>query len=162
MSFWDQIQKDIGDNLKEGLSIVKEGSEAITQKLEKLTGEGKKKYKVFNLNMKVQDEFARLGGQIYDLIVKKTKSPLSNKSVISIISTINKLEAEISKHEGKEIKAKVKTAAKKTRKKTTAKKTTTRKTAAKKATTKKTSTKKAAVKKTRAKAKSSAAEKVKK
>ena len=157
MSFWDQIQKDIGENLKEGLAIVKEGGEAITQKLEKLTDEGKKKYKVFNLNMKVQDEFARLGGQIYDLIVKKSKNPLSSKSVTSIISKINKLEAEISKYEGREIKAKVKTAAKKTTKKTTAKKA-----ADKKATTKKTSGKKAVVKKTPAKAKSSAAEKVRK
>lgn len=157
MSFWDQIQKDIGENLKEGLAIVKEGGEAITQKLEKLTDEGKKKYKVFNLNMKVQDEFARLGGQIYDLIVKKSKNPLSSKSVTSIISKINKLEAEISKYEGREIKAKVKTAAKKTREKTTAQKAT-----AKKATTKKTSGKKAVVKKTPAKAKSSAAEKVRK
>ncbi|MEN8263419.1 MAG: hypothetical protein ABFR82_08160 [Nitrospirota bacterium] len=161
MSFWDQIQKDIGDNLKEGLSIVKEGSEAITHKLEKLTDEGKKKYKVFNLNMKVQDEFARLGGQIYDLIVKKSKNPLSNKSVTSIISKINKLETQISKYEDREIKAKVKTTAKKTRKKSTAKKTTTKKAAAKKTATKKTSTKKATVKKTPAKAKSSAAEKAK-
>ena len=131
MSFWDQIQKDIGENLKEGLAIVKEGGEAITSKLEKLTDEGKKKYKVFNLNMKVQDEFAKLGGQIYDLIVKKSKNPLSNKNVVSTISTINKLEAQISKFEGKEIKKKRKTTAKKARKKTTAKKTTAKKTAAK-------------------------------
>lgn len=131
MSFWDQIQKDIGENLKEGLAIVKEGGEAITHKLEKLTDEGKKKYKVFNLNMKVQDEFAKLGGQIYDLIVKKSKNPLRNKKVVSTISTINKLETEISKFEGKEIKKKRKTTAKKTRKKTAAKKTTAKKTAAK-------------------------------
>jgi hypothetical protein len=123
MSFWDQIQKDIGENLKEGLAIVKEGGEAISQKLEKLTDEGKKKYKVFNLNMKVQDEFARLGGQIYDLIVKKSKNPLSNKKVVSIVSKINKLEKQISKFEGKEIKKKRKTTAKKAGKKTTAKKT---------------------------------------
>ena len=131
MSFWDQIQKDIGENLKEGLAIVKEGGEAITTKLEKLTDEGKKKYKVFNLNMKVQDEFAKLGGQIYDLIVKKSKNPLSNKNVVSTISRINKFESQISKFEGKEIKKKRKITAKKTRKKTTAKKTTAKKTAAK-------------------------------
>jgi hypothetical protein len=131
MSFWDQIQKDIGENLKEGLAIVKEGGEAITTKLEKLTDEGKKKYKVFNLNMKVQDEFAKLGGQIYDLIVKKSKNPLSNKNVAATISKINKFESQISKFEGKEIKKKRKTTAKKTRKKTTAKKTTAKKTAAK-------------------------------
>ncbi len=131
MSFWDQIQKDIGENLKEGLAIVKEGGEAITTKLEKLTDEGKKKYKVFNLNMKVQDEFAKLGGQIYDLIVKKSKNPLRNKKVTATISKINKLETQISKFEGKEIKKKRKITAKKTRKKTTAKKTTAKKTAAK-------------------------------
>ncbi len=145
MSFWDQIQKDIGENLKEGLAIVKEGGEAITTKLEKLTDEGKKKYKVFNLNMKVQDEFAKLGGQIYDLIVKKSKNPLSSKNVVSTISKINKLETQISKFEGKEIKKKRKTTAKKTRKKTTAKKTTAKKTTVKKtaAKTKSSTTKKA-------------------
>ncbi len=144
MSFWDQIQKDIGENLKEGLAIVKEGGEAITTKLEKLTDEGKKKYKVFNLNMKVQDEFAKLGGQIYDLIVKKSKNPLSSKNVVSTISKINKLETQISKFEGKEIKKKKKTTAKKTRKKTTAKKTAAKKTTAKKtaAKTKSSTTKK--------------------
>jgi hypothetical protein len=131
MSFWDQIQKDIGENLKEGLSIVKEGSEAITQKLEKLTDEGKKKYKVFNLNMKVQDEFAKLGGQVYDLIIKKSRNPLGNKNVVSTISKIKKLEAQITKFEGKEVKKKKKTTAKKTRKKTATKKTTAKKTAAK-------------------------------
>lgn len=120
MSFWEKIQQDIGDNLKEGLAIVKEGSEAVTQKLEKLTEEGRKKYKVFNLNMKVQDEFARLGGQIYDLTVKKSKNPLGNKKVTSILSKINKLEAQITKLEGKEITKKRKTTVKKTKRRSTA------------------------------------------
>ena len=146
MNFWEQIQKDIGENLKEGLAIVKEGSEAVTQKLEKLTDEGKKKYKVFNLNMKVQDEFAKLGGQIYDLIIKKSKSPLGNKDVVSTISKIKKLEAQITKFEGKEVVKKTKTTSKKTRKKTTAKKTTAKKTTAKKTTAKKTTAKKTTAK----------------
>ena len=84
MSFWDDIQKD----LKESLSFFKEGSAVVTEKIEKFTTEGKKKYNVFNLNMKVQEEFARLGGQIYDLMGKKSKNPLGNRTVTAIIKKI--------------------------------------------------------------------------
>jgi hypothetical protein len=139
MSFWEKIQEDIKKNIQEGLDIVKEGSTAVSQKIEKFTVKGKQKYKVFNLNMKVQEEFAKLGGQVYDLIIKKSKNPLGNKQVTTIISTINKLEAQITKLEAKDIKKPQKTAAKKTTaKKTTAKKTTAKKTTAKKTTAKKT------------------------
>ncbi len=125
MNFWEKIQDDLKKNLQEGLSFVKEGGEAVSQKIGLLTNEGKKKYKVFNLNMKVQDEFAKLGGEIYDLTAKKSKNPLRNRKVISIISRINRLEAQITKLEQKKGEKAVKTIAKKTAaKKTTAKKTT--------------------------------------
>ena len=114
MSFWDKIQEDLKKNLQEGLEIFREGGSVVTEKLEKLTGEGKKKYKVFNLNMKVQEEFAKLGGEIYDLITGKSKNPLGNRQVKSIISKINKLEGRINKLESKEVKKPKKTTAKKT------------------------------------------------
>jgi hypothetical protein len=104
MSFWEKIQNDLKKNIQEGMEIFREGSSAFTQRLEKLTDEGKKKYQVFNLNMKVQDEFARLGGTIYDLITKKSKNPLGNRTVTSIIRKINRLENQIGKIEGKEVK----------------------------------------------------------
>ena len=121
MSFWDKIQEDLKKNLQEGLEIFREGGSVVTEKLEKLTGEGKKKYKVFNLNMKVQEEFAKLGGEIYDLISGKSKNPLGNRKVKSIISKINKLESRINKLESKEVKKPKKTAAKKTGSKSTKK-----------------------------------------
>ena len=111
MSFWDKIQND----LKESLSFFREGSTIVTDKIEKLADEGKKKFTVFNLNMKVQEEFARLGGQIYDLIGKKSKDPLANRTVTSIIDKINKLETQISKLEKSGRKKAKKTASKKTR-----------------------------------------------
>lgn len=111
MSFWDDIQKD----LKESLSFFKDGSAVVTEKIEKFTSEGKKKYNVFNLNMKVQEEFARLGGQIYDLMGKKSKNPLGNRKVTAIIKKINKLEGQINKLEDKGKKKTKKTAAKKSR-----------------------------------------------
>jgi hypothetical protein len=127
MSFWEKIQEDLKKNIQEGLEIVKEGSTVFTDKIEQLTGEGKKKYKVFNLNMKVQDEFAKLGGQVYDLVHKKSKNPLGSKNVTATITKINKLESQINKLEGKGSKqAKKKTA----KKKAVAKKKTTKKTTA--------------------------------
>ena len=124
MSFWDKIQDDLKKNLQEGIEIFKEGSSVFTEKFEELTGEGKKKYHIFNLNMKVQEEFANLGGTIYDLTVKKSKNPLSNIKVKSILIKINKMEAEINKMEGKaDNKPAKKTPAKaKTKKKTATKK----------------------------------------
>ncbi len=125
MNFLEKIQEDLKKNLKEGLDIFKEGSSVFTDKLEQLTTGGKNKYKVFNLNMKVQEEFARLGGEVYDLIVKKSKNPLGNKSVTSIISKINKMETQINKLEGTEeekpAKKTVKKSAAKAKRKTTGK-----------------------------------------
>ena len=157
MGLWDKIQEDVKNNLKEGLEIFKEGSAVFTQKIEEFTEGGKKKYKKFNINMKVQEEFAKLGGEIYDLISAGAKDPLGDKKVLSIINAINELENRIEKSEAdqtaavkkttaiKKTVAKKKTAVKKktaTKKKTTV----TKKTAAKKKpAAKKTTTKKAPV-----------------
>ncbi len=151
MSFWDKIQDDLKKNLQESIEIFKEGSSVFTEKIEELTGEGKKKYKVFNLNMKVQEEFAKLGGAIYDLTVKKSKNPLGNTKVKSILAKINNMEGRITKLEDvkdnmpapkavKKRTAKKKSAKKKVAKKSTAKKkaVTKKKAAAKKITVAKT------------------------
>lgn len=114
MNFWEKIQEDLKKNIKEGLDIFKEGSSAVSQRIEKITEGGKKKYKVFNLNMKVQEEFSKLGGQIYDLTAKKSKNPLGNRKVVSILNKINKLEDQINRLEGKIKKATKKRSVKKT------------------------------------------------
>jgi uncharacterized protein Yka (UPF0111/DUF47 family) len=119
MNFWDKIQKDMKKNIKEGLEFMKEGSTAVSQRLEKLTEEGKKKYKIFNLNMKVQEEFAKLGGQVYDLTTKKSKNPLGNRKVNSIISKIDKLETQINRLKKKSVKKTVKKTIRKTKRKST-------------------------------------------
>lgn len=135
MTFWDKIQKELNwdkfqndfkKNIEEGLSIIREGGSAVSKKIEKMTDEGKKKYQIFNLNMKVQEEFAKLGGQVYDLITKKSNNPLGNRKVTSVIKKINKLEDQITRLE---MKKGTKTKKKTTRKspKKTAKKRTTQK-----------------------------------
>jgi hypothetical protein len=111
---WDKIQKDMKKNVDEGLDIIKDGGATVSKQIEKLADDGKKKYKVFSLNMKVQDEFAKLGGQVYDLIVKKAKSPLKNRAVTSTIKKINKMEDQITKLKKKPVKKAKKRIVKKT------------------------------------------------
>lgn len=132
MSFWDKIQQELNwdkfqndfkKNIEEGLSIIKEGGTAVSQKIEKMTDEGKKKYKVFNLNMKVQEEFAKLGGQVYDLVTKKSRNPLGNRKVTAVIKKINKLEDQINRLEEKKLTATKKKAVRKSPKKTAKKRT---------------------------------------
>ncbi len=120
MSFWEKIQKDIKKNIKDGLEIVKEGSVIVSKRIEKLTEEGKTKYQIFTLNMKVQDEFAKLGGKVYD-VSHKSKNPMTNKNVTAIMSRIKKLEARIAVFEKKHKKKAVKKSSKKAKKKKTRK-----------------------------------------
>ncbi len=101
MTFWEKIQKDIKKNIQEGIAALKEGGTTVSKKIELLTEEGKRRYKIHSLHINVKDEFERLGGQLYDLITKKTKDPLSNRKVTSIISRIKKLENQITRLERK-------------------------------------------------------------
>jgi|Deesub1362A_J573_1020465.scaffolds.fasta_scaffold01172_6 hypothetical protein len=117
MSFWEKIQKDIKRNLKEGIDLFRERSSTVTKKLEWLTEEGKKRYKLFNLNMKVQEEFAHLGGRVYDLMSKNVDNPLANKRVQSIFKKIKRLEAQINRLEGRDTRAKKKSTVKRTSRK---------------------------------------------
>lgn len=97
MDFWEKIEKDIKKNIKDGLAMFKEGSATVSHKIELLTEEGKRKYKIFSLNTKVQNEFTKLGGLIYDLTNKKTKNPLANRKVAATVNRINRLELQITK-----------------------------------------------------------------
>ena len=115
MNLWDKIRRDVQRGIKEGWSVVKEGAAVAREKAGELTEEGKRRYKVFNLKMKVQREMSELGGKIYDLSAR-VKNPLSDKKVKEIIGKIKKLETQIMKLEGR-LEKKVKKATRKTIKK---------------------------------------------
>jgi len=108
MTFWEKIQKDVKKNIQEGIAALREGSTTVSKKIELLTEEGKRRYKIHTLHMKVKDEFERLGGQLYDLVTKKSKDPLSNRKVTTIISRIERLESQITRLERKGPKKSVK------------------------------------------------------
>lgn len=101
MNFWTKIKKDLQKGYDEGIAFVKEGAAVVLKKAEELTEEGKKRYVLYELKSKVQKEIAELGGQVYDLSTKM-RNPLLDGKVKDLIARIRRLEADISKHEGRQ------------------------------------------------------------
>ncbi|RJQ16250.1 MAG: hypothetical protein C4560_09960 [Nitrospiraceae bacterium] len=99
MNFWDKIQQDVKKNIEDVLADVKKRGSAVSKKIGDLTEEGKKQLKVFNINMKVQEELAKLGGHVYDLSENKNVNPFTNKKVAAIISKIKRFESQINRLE---------------------------------------------------------------
>jgi len=115
MNFWEKITKDLQKGLQEGVDAVKEGVAVVKKKAEDLSGEAQKQYKIFELKSKVHKLISELGGRIYELH-SKTKNPLNNKRVQSVISRIKKLEAQLSKLETGKVPGRKAGSGRKTRK----------------------------------------------
>lgn len=112
---WGKIKTELQKGIKEGIVVVKEGAAVVKEKAEELTEEGKRRYKIFELKRKVHEWMTELGGKVYGLS-PKAENPMRDTTVKLIINRIKKLEAQITKLEGKP-----KAAVKKKTKKVTAK-----------------------------------------
>lgn len=108
MEFWEKIRQDVRKGFQDGLAVIREGAVAVKVKAEKLTEEGKRQYKLFELKTKVQKEITELGGKVYGLICAE-KDPVTDSRVKASVSRIKKLETQIAKLE---IKPKAKPGAK--------------------------------------------------
>lgn len=100
MNFWEKVKKDLEKGLKEGIQVVKESATTVKLKAEELSGEGRKRYRIYEIKTKVQKELSELGGKVYDLTAKK-RNPMVDKTVKNIIERVKKLEAQIAKLESK-------------------------------------------------------------
>jgi len=99
MGLWDRIKKDIQKSIDESISAMRKGATVAVEKAEELAEEGKRRYSIFELKMKIQSNFTDLGGKVYDLVSKGSKNPLLDMKVISTIKGVKKLEAQIAKLE---------------------------------------------------------------
>lgn len=99
MDFWEKVKKDIQKGFKDGMYFVREGVIGVKKTAKKLTKEGQKKFKLYELHSQVQKEMTELGGRIYDLTAKK-KNPMLDRKVKAISKRIEKLEAKIARLEG--------------------------------------------------------------
>jgi hypothetical protein len=100
MNFWIKVRDDLQKGVGEGIAIVKEGASVVKKKAEELTGEGKRRYQLYELKTKVHKEISELGGIVYELS-EKVKNPMLNNKVKATKSRIKKLEMQIQKLEGR-------------------------------------------------------------
>jgi uncharacterized protein (UPF0335 family) len=103
MGFWDDVSKDLQKSWKEGIAAVKVGATAVRVKAEELTEEGKRRYHIYELKTRVEKEISDLGGRVYD-ISRTRKNPLMDTKVKAVIGRIRKLEAGLTKLEGKPVR----------------------------------------------------------
>ena len=99
MNLWEKVKEDLQKGFGEGIIYVREGAAVVKKKAEELTGEGKRRYRLYELKTKVQKEISELGGKVYDLS-GKVRNPMLDTKVKAIKARIKKLELEIVKLEG--------------------------------------------------------------
>ena len=97
-SLFDKIKKDVKKGIEEGIAVVKEGANVLSEKMGELTAEGKRQYKMFALKAKIQSQMTELGGRAYDVLDSK-KSPAADSRVKAVYAKIKKLEEQLSKLE---------------------------------------------------------------
>jgi hypothetical protein len=103
----DKIKEDVKKGIEEGIAVVKEGASIVSGKMDELTAEGKRQYKMFELKWKIQSKITELGGRAYDVLDSK-KSPVADNKTKTVYVKIKKLEEQLRKLEGdKEKKAAV-------------------------------------------------------
>ena len=102
-SLFDKISKNIKKGMEEGIAVLKEGANVVSVKMNELSAEGKRQYKIFNLNLKIQDQMNELGGITY-AVLDGRKSLDENKKIKAAFAKIKKLEWQLSKIDGKKIK----------------------------------------------------------
>lgn len=97
---WGKIKAELQKGIKEGMVVVKEGAAVVKGKAEEITEEGKRRYKIFELKRKVHDWMAELGGRVYELS-SKMENPMQDATVKLMVARIKKIEAQITRLEGK-------------------------------------------------------------
>ena len=103
-SLFDQIRNNLKKGMEEGIAVLKEGANVVSVKMNELSAEGKRQYKIFNLNLKIQDQINELGGMTYT-VLESGKSLDENKKIKAAFAKIKKLEWQLNKIGGKRIKA---------------------------------------------------------
>jgi len=100
---FDKIRNNLKKGMEEGITVLKEGANVVSVKMNELSAEGKRHYKIFNLNLKIQDQMNELGGMTY-AVLDSRKSLDENKKIKAAFAKIKKLEWQLSKIGGKKIK----------------------------------------------------------
>ncbi|MCE5209932.1 MAG: hypothetical protein LLG40_00035 [Deltaproteobacteria bacterium] len=105
-NLFDKIKVNLKKGMEEGLAVLKEGANVVSVKMNELSDEGQRQYKMFNLTLKIQDQIKELGGMTYAAL-DGMKSVDEDKKIKAAYNKIKKLEWQLNKLEGSK---KIKTA----------------------------------------------------
>lgn len=92
----NKIKKDVKKGFEEGLAAVMQGANVVSGKMNELSEEGKRQYKIFNLHVKIKDQMNELGEIAY-AVLKSDKCLDEDKKVKAAFTKIKKLEWQLSK-----------------------------------------------------------------
>ncbi len=95
----DRIKKDIKKGLDQGVAAVMQGASVVSLKMNALSDEGKRQYKIFNMTVKIKDQVNELGDIAYNAL-SSGKSLDENKKIKAAFLKIKKLEWQLDKIEG--------------------------------------------------------------
>lgn len=96
---FNKIKNDLKKGLEGGIAVLKEGANVVSVKMNELSDEGKRQYKIFNLNLKIQDQIKELGGMAF-AVLECGKSVDEDKKIKASYAKIKKLEWQLKKIEG--------------------------------------------------------------
>jgi hypothetical protein len=96
---FDKIKADVKKGIEEGIAAVIEGASVVSGKMDEITAEGKRQYKMFDLKSKIQSHMTELGGRAYDVLDRK-KSPVADSKIKAVFVKIKKLEEQLRRLEG--------------------------------------------------------------
>ena len=98
-SLLDKIRKDVKKGWAEGIAAVMQGANVVSLKMNELSEEGKRQYRMFNLHVQIKDQINELGGLAYT-VLENGKSLDENKKMKAVYKKIKKLEWQLGKLEG--------------------------------------------------------------
>ena len=94
-----KIKKDVKKGWAEGIAAVMQGANVVSLKMNELSEEGKRQYRMFNLHVQIKDQINELGGLAYT-VLENGKSLDENKKMKAVYKKIKKLEWQLGKLEG--------------------------------------------------------------
>lgn len=99
-NLFDTIKSNLKKGMEEGIAVLREGASVVSVKMNELSEEGKRQYKIFNLNLKIQEQIKALGAMAYESL-DKGKRLDDDKKIKAAYSKIKKIEWQLVKTEGR-------------------------------------------------------------
>lgn len=94
--FLENFKKDVKKGLDEGIAAVMQGANVLSVKMNELSEEGKRQYKMFNLHVKIKDQMNELG-DIAFAVLENGKSLDEDKKIKAAYHKIKKLQWQLGK-----------------------------------------------------------------